>query len=206
MGSILLRRSRWIALVLVAALGISVGYVFGSHSRGAWPSGQALGTARLAALLQPAKAAAGDPIFMKVAGVLGESRDAGHADWIDLTSWSWAATRKAGKAAAFSTVNVTFAVNRVLPPMLADLARGKLLTSVILQAARSGPAGEQEIVTITLSGVMVTHAVDASFGESPSNSLQMAFRRIDYKYNYQQPDGQVQTYDFCWNIAAHKGC
>ena len=206
MGSILFRRSRSIALVLVAALGISVGYVFGSHSRSAGPGGQAPGTARLAALLQPAKAAAGDPIFMKVSGLLGESRDASHLDWIDLTSWSWAVNHKAGKAAAFSTVNVTFAVNRALPFLLTDLAQGKLLTSVTLQAVRSGAAGEQVIVTITLSGVTVTHAVDASFGASPNNSLQMAFRRIDYKYNYQQPTGQGQTYDFCWNIAANKVC
>jgi type VI secretion system secreted protein Hcp len=205
MGSILLRRSRPIVLVLVAVLGISVGYMFGSHSRSVWPGGQALGTARLAALLQPAKAAAGDPIFMKVSGVLGESRAARHVDWIELDTWSWAVTRKAGKA-AFSTVNVTFAVNRALPPLLAGLARGKLLTSVTLQAVRSGSMGEQDIVTITLSGVTVTHAVDASFGESPVDSLQMAFRRIDYKYIYQQPTGKVQSYDFCWDIAANRGC
>jgi type VI secretion system secreted protein Hcp len=191
------------ALVLVAALGISVGYLVGSHSRSASPDGQALGTARLAALLRPAKASAGDPIFMKVSGVLGESRDALHADWIDLTSWSWTVTHRAGKAAGFGTVNVLFAVNRALPPLLADLARGKLLTSVTLQAAGSK---DQPIVTITLSGVTVTHALDAAFGGSPSNSLQMTFRRIDYKYNYQQPDGRVQTYDFCWNVAAHKDC
>jgi len=205
MGSILFRHRRSIVLVLVAALGISVGYMFGSHSRSAWPGGQPLGAARLAALLRPVKAAAGDPIFMKASGVLGESRDAFHLDWIDLTSWSWAVTHKAGKA-TFSTVNVTFAVNRALPPLLADLAKGKLLTAVTLQAARSGLAGEQVIVTITLSGVTVTHAVDASFGESPNNSLQMAFRRIDYKYIYQQPTGKGQTYHFCWDIAANKGC
>jgi len=205
MGSIRFRLSRWIVLVLVAALGIGVGYGFGSHSRSARPGDQAFGAARLAALLKPAKAAAGDPIFMKVSGVLGESRDAFHLDWIDLTSWSWGVARKAGKA-AFSTVNVTFAVNRALPALLADLARGKLLTSVTLQAARSGLAGEQVVVTITLSGVTVTHAADAAFGGSPSNSLQMAFRRIDYKYNYQQPTGKGQVYDFCWNIAANRGC
>ena len=206
MGSVLLRRSRWIALVLVTALSLSVGYVVGSHSQSpsAMPGSEALGTARLAALLRPAKASAGDPLFMKVSGVFGESRDAIHRDWIDLTAWSWAVTRKAGKAAAFGTVTVLFAVNRALPYLLDDLARGKLLTSVTLQAA--GPK-DQPIVTIKLSGVTVTHALDAAFGGSPSNSLQMAFQRIDYKYNYQPLDGtRGQTYNFCWNVAAHTGC
>jgi type VI secretion system secreted protein Hcp len=210
MASMLFRRSRSIALVLVAALGIGIGYGLGAHSHSqsltASPGGQAVGTARLAALLRPAKAAPGDPIFMKVSGVPGESIDARHADWIDLTSWSWNVSHKSGKAPAFSTISVTFAANRALPPLLADLARGKLLTTVTLQAVQSGAQQQQQIVTITLSGVTVTRAEDNSSGERPDDSLAMSFRRIDYKYNYQRSDGSLQAYDFCWNLAASKGC
>jgi type VI protein secretion system component Hcp len=35
------------------------------------------------------KAAPGDPIFMKVPGVLGEPTEKGHENWIELDSWNW---------------------------------------------------------------------------------------------------------------------
>ena len=206
MATMLFRRSRLIALVLVAALGTGVGYAIGSnsHSGDALRGHQTSGPVRLAALLQPAKAAPGDPIFMLVPGIPGESTDERHANWIDLNTWSWNVSRGTG-APAFSTVAVTFGVNRALPPLLADLARGTRVPTVTLQAATTG-AQPRQIVTITLSGVTFTRASDTSSGGSPSNSLSMSFRQVDYKYNFQRDNGTSQVFDFCWNVAANRGC
>jgi type VI protein secretion system component Hcp len=109
----------------------------------------------------------------------GESADQPHVNWIDLNTWSWNVSRGSG-APAFSTVSVTFGVNRALPPLLADLARGTRLPTVTLQAASTGTA-PRPIVTIMLSGVTFTRASDSSSGGSPGNSLSMSFRQVDYK-------------------------
>ena len=80
---------RLAALLAAVALAATLGYVLtpGARARSA-----AIRTADLAAAVVrvgQVTATTQYPIFMKVAGIPGQSTDPDHRNWISLTSWQW---------------------------------------------------------------------------------------------------------------------
>jgi type VI secretion system secreted protein Hcp len=169
------------------------------------PAGQ---DAALAALQRPASATPGDPIFMFIRGINGESTNAGHAKWIEVNGYHASFTRAAGTAgrAALGSFVVTIPYSLAVPPLLKALVTGAGFPAVKVQAATAG-AREENYLTITLGNVRVTALSESSSGERPVETLTLAAARINVSYSAQKPDGTLGTPEaFCFDFATQRTC
>jgi type VI secretion system secreted protein Hcp len=170
-----------------------------------WPAGQ---DAALAALLRPGAATPGDPIFMFISGVPGESVDAKHPKWIDVNGYHASFSRGTGTIgkAALNSFVVTIPYSLAVPPLLKALVTGMVFPAVRVQAATAGEL-EQNYLTITLGNVRVAALSESSSGERPVETLTLAAAKINVSYSAQQPDGSLGTPEtFCFNFATQRTC
>jgi type VI secretion system secreted protein Hcp len=206
----------------IGALGLAAGFAVadgpahlasgnaGTHL--ARQAGNAASTeAALAALLRPATATPGDPIFMFINGINGESQDAKHPMWSQLTGYrvsfsrATSATGGAGKAAMSSFV-VTMPYSLAVPPLLQALVTGKVFPSVKIQAATIGEV-EQNYLTITLTNVRVSALSESSSGERPAETLSLVAARFSVTYSAQNPNGSLgKTETFCFTFTTQRTC
>ena len=177
------------------------------------PAGSAASTdVALAALLRPVAATPGDPIFMFINGINGESQDARHPMWSDLTgyhvSFSRAASTSGGGAgkASIGSFVVTMPYSLAVPPLLKALVTGQLLPAVKIQAATAGERA-QNYLTITLASVRVAALSESSSGDRPVETLTLAAARFAVSYSAQKADGSLGTPEtFCFNFALQRTC
>lgn len=181
----------------------------GGAARPATPAGA---QAALAALLRPAAMTPGDPIFMFINGINGESQDARHPMWSDLTGYhvdfsrATSARGPAGRAQLGSFV-VTMPYSLAVPPLLKDLVSGTVLPAVKVQAATAVGDAELNYLTITLGNVRVAALKESSSGERPAETVTFAATRFDVSYTAQHPDGSPgRTETFCFNFALQRTC
>jgi type VI secretion system secreted protein Hcp len=190
------RRSRSIALLLAIVLAAAAGYALAPRSRPA----PAVSAAELAAQLQYAHSKPGDPIFMKITGIPGDSTVAGHLNWITLDSWDFGMALGDGSP-SFGLMTVKAPASRANPPLMSAIAHDTLLPTVTLQASTVTPRLSMNFLTITLSQVTVESFQDTSTGGRPTDTIKLRFNKIDYKYN-----SGGKNYDFCWDINILKDC
>ena len=164
--------------------------------------------AALAALLRPATGTPGDPIFMFINGINGESRDARHPMWSELTGYHVSFTGRtspAGQAKLGSFV-VTMPYSLAVPPLLQALVTGKVFPAVTVQAATVGGVA-QNYLTITLGNVRVAALTESSSGERPAETLTFVATRFSVTYSARNPDGSLgKTETFCFNFATQRTC
>ena len=164
--------------------------------------------AALAALLRPATATQGDPLFMFIDGINGESQDARHPMWSDLTGYHVSFSRVTGAAgrAALGSFVVTMPYSLAVPPLLKALVTGKVIPAVKVQAATAGEL-EQNYLTITLGNVRVGALRESSSGERPAETMSLVATKINVSYSAQRPDGSLgETETFCFNFATQRTC
>jgi type VI protein secretion system component Hcp len=162
----------------------------------------------LAALLRPGAATPADPIFMFINGINGESQDARHPMWSDVTAYHVSFTRGTGAVgrAALGSFVVTMPYSLAVPPLLRALVTGKVFPAVKIQAATVGDR-EQNYLTITLASVRVAALSESSSGERPVETLSLAASRFAVSYSAQKPDGSLGTPEtFCFNFATQRTC
>jgi type VI protein secretion system component Hcp len=204
MNTAVIRRTRWIVMLLAVALAATAGYALASRSH---PSHTpALSARQLAAqLVQTRNAKPGDPIYMNIVGIPGESQAASHRNWIDIDSWSFGQTSGDG-GPAFTSITVTMPDSRAIPPLMDALASNTSLT-VTLQAANVNRIGQaSNFLTITLSQATLDNLSEGSHGGRPNDQVSFKFRRIDYSYLYTPRTGAKLIYDFCWDLNLGARC
>jgi type VI secretion system secreted protein Hcp len=162
--------------------------------------------AALTALTRPLTATPGDPIFMFIKNIPGESKDRGHLNWIDVSGYH---TNFVGKAcgdcpgAQFGPFVVTMPYSRAVPPLLGQLVSGTQLPTVELQAAATTAKGtELNFLTITLSQVVVSSLAEASGGGRPSETLTLQAGQLAVSYT----TGSGSPEKFCYNFTNQKAC
>jgi len=103
-------------------------------------------------------------IFLKLAGIKGESRDASHPDEIEVLAWDWSAdqpssTRSgAGSIEAKCTANdltIEHYVDRASPILMLHCLKGNHIENAVLVARKAG-CMPLEYLKITLDDVVIT--------------------------------------------------
>src|SRR5215475_6089574 len=86
-------------------------------------------------------------MFMKIAGIAGESKDKSHKGEIDVLAWSWGASQSgtthegsgggAGKA-NFQDISFTKYIDKGSPALLTRLAKGTHIVDATLVVRKAG--------------------------------------------------------------------
>jgi type VI secretion system secreted protein Hcp len=183
----------------------------------------ALGVGTLGALVPGLAGEAAAPIpttpgdyFLRVDGILGESLDDRHRDWIDLLTFSWGvsssvnplATSPGTPASKSAPVDFTYIArtSRASPRLFLACARGTRINNVLLEVVKPG-AVQMVFLKVNLQDVRV-----ASFNEAPGDDglpldvVRLRYAKLTDTYTRQRQDGSADTpvvagFDFAANAA-----
>jgi type VI secretion system secreted protein Hcp len=151
-------------------------------------------------------------MFLKIAGVTGESQDAKYKGNIDISSFSFGVTQPstghfgggsgAGKA-QFQDINLTKRIDKASPVLLEHLIRGTHFDSATIIVRKVGGKDPIEFFKIELSEVFISSVQNsgANQGDGIDEQISLNFSYIEYHYKEQSKDGSAGSASkTTWNI------
>jgi type VI secretion system secreted protein Hcp len=137
-------------------------------------------------------------MFLKVDGVTGESADANHSGFSDITTLNWGASQAAsvsgggggsGKV-SFSDLSVTASMDSATPALLKFCSSGKHIPTVKVSICKAGGT-QVEYSTIVLKDVLVTNTQFGGLGDSETVKVVYSFSaaKVEHHYWVQGKDG-----------------
>jgi type VI secretion system secreted protein Hcp len=154
-------------------------------------------------------------IFAKIGDIKGESLDSKHKDEIEVLSFSWGVTNPAnikagggggaGKA-TFTDLSFLHSIDKASPNLLSACATGAHLKEATITHRKAGK-GQQEYLIIKMNDIIITGvALADSSGAAGSETVSMAFAKVDLEYKPQKPDGSLDAgIHFKFDIKANQG-
>src|SRR5262245_59324985 len=153
-------------------------------------------------------------IFAKIGDIKGESLDSKQKDEIEVLSFSWGVTNVvtgggsgggAGRP-AFHDLSIVHNIDKASPSLLSACATGAHLKEATITHRKAGK-GQQEYLIIKMNDVIVTGvALADSSGAAGSETVSMAFAKVDLEYKPQKPDGSLDAgIHFKFDIKANQG-
>jgi type VI secretion system secreted protein Hcp len=138
-------------------------------------------------------------IFLKIAGIDGESQDAAHKNEIDVGSWEWQVLQESnmqqgsGGGSGKATVkDLSFVhnVDRASPNLMKFCLTGKHIPEAVLTVRKAGGT-PLEYLKLTMSDVVITNVQPAgsSQDEIIKERVNLAFAKIKQEYTVQNQQG-----------------
>lgn len=131
-------------------------------------------------------------MFMRIEGVNGESKDAHHKDWIDITSFTWGAEQPgsmntgggggAGKV-NFDDLAVVARIDKAAPTILKNCATGQHLSKIEISVCKAG-GNQIEYSRTTLEDVLVTSIKFIGTKGDEALLMQYSFQAAKVKNQY----------------------
>src|SRR5215207_7644349 len=151
--------------------------------------------------------------FLKIEGIPGESRKAGHPDEIDILSFSFGASNPTtvgkGTGAGASQVNLSsFNIMKMTDlsstALFLRCAKGEHIPTAIVTLRKAGGTNPLEYLQYKFTKVYVDNIQwsAASGGDDvPTESLSLAFEKVEIVYSSQADDGTAKkTVGSGWDI------
>ncbi|PAK11180.1 Hcp family type VI secretion system effector [Burkholderia ubonensis] len=141
----------------------------------------------------------GQDIFLRLAGINGESLDASHRNEIDVITWNWGVSQQSnmhlgsGGGAGRATVgDMLFEhyIDCASPNLVQYCLLGKHIPEAVLVMRKAG--GEPlEYLKITMEGVLITQVTAASNCNmaTPREEVLLSFARVRQEYVIQNARG-----------------
>lgn len=181
----------------------------------------ALGGSAAAAAEPPAMASVaalagvtgGASYFLQLDGVPGDSVDADHPAWIDLSSYQWGASNTAVVTAAgagrgrasISALSLTTAFGSASPRLFLRTMNGRTIPTATIHGMSRGDQ-PRKFLEVGLDGVIVTAYSTSAASETPFDSFSLIFAAIRYSIFLQNPDGSAgETITSSWNVRTGTG-
>jgi type VI secretion system secreted protein Hcp len=152
-------------------------------------------------------------IFAKIGDIKGESLDDKHKDEIEVLSWSWGVTNSGTSAhgggggegkASFHDLSFTHKIDKASPVLMKACATGVHIKEATITHRKAGK-GQQEFLIFKMNDVIVTSVQDGDSGDDLTESVSIAFAKIDLEYKPQKPDGSLDAgIHFKYDIRANK--
>lgn len=155
-------------------------------------------------------------MFMKVAGIKGESTDDNHKAEIDVLAWSWGLSQSgsfqsgsgggAGKA-NFNDLTFTKWVDVASPLLMLYCASGEHIPDATLVVRKAGGKGPLEYIKIVMKKVMVSSVATGGSGSEDrlTENVSLNFAEVNVDYVQQKGDGTGEApKQFKWDISANK--
>lgn len=156
-------------------------------------------------------------IFARLGDIKGESTDAKHKDEIEVLSFSWGVTNAAhgggggggggaGKA-TFQDLSIVHRIDKASPQLLLACATGKHLPDATITHRKAGK-GPQEYLIVKMNDVIITsvvHSGNAGQQDATSETVSLAFAKVDFEYKPQKRDGSLDAgVHFKYDIKSNK--
>ncbi len=138
-------------------------------------------------------------IFLKIAGIDGESMDSAHKNEIEVSSWTWQVLQESnmqagsGGGSGKATVkDLTFvhSVDRSSPNLMKFCLTGKHIAEAKLTVRKAGGT-PLEYLKITMTDVVITNVQPAGSAadEIIKEQVSMAFAKVKQEYTVQNQQG-----------------
>ncbi len=140
-------------------------------------------------------------IFAKLGDIKGESQDDKHKDEIEVLSFSWGVASSGGTTgggggagkATFQDLSIIHRIDKASPLLLKACATGAHIKDAIITHRKAGK-GQQEYLIVKLNDVIITGVSHSGADGQPySESVSLAFAKVDFEYKPQKPDGSLDT-------------
>ena len=152
-------------------------------------------------------------IFAKIGDIKGESTDAKHKDEIEVLSFSWGVANSgglefgsgggAGKA-TFQGLTIVHNIDKATPKLLEACATGTHLKDATITHRKAGK-GQQEFLIVKMNDVIIAAVAHGGTTAQPaSETVTLAFAKVDFEYKPQKPDGSLDAGQFKYDLKANK--
>ncbi len=142
-------------------------------------------------------------IFAKIGDIKGESLDAKHKDEIEVLSFSWGVTNSAVIGAGgggggagkptFQDLSIVHNIDKATPQLMRACATGTHLKDATITHRKAGK-GQQEFLIVKMNDVIITGvAHGGGSGQTGSETVSLAFAKVDLEYRPQKADGSLDT-------------
>ena len=140
-------------------------------------------------------------MFLKLAGIEGESSDAKHKGEIDVLAWSWGLSHEAGSPAGGGAGAGRVKIEHISIQKLVDLAspllalfgaQGKHITDGTLTTRKAGKGGD-DFLLFKMTDVIVTSVQVAVDTNQLAESITLSFGKFEFDYRPTKPDGSLGT-------------
>ena len=151
--------------------------------------------------------------FLKIEGIPGESRKQGHADEIDILSFSFGAsnpttvgkgTGAGASQVAISSFNIMKSTDLSSTALFLRCAKGEHIPTALVTLRKAGGTNPLEYLQYKFTKVYVDNIQwsAASGGDDmPTESLSLAFEKVEIVYSSQADDGTAKkTVGSGWDI------
>lgn len=129
--------------------------------------------------------------FLNIDGILGESTEKAHKDWIAIDSFSWGVGR--GGKATFSPFSWIQKFDKSVVPLFMGVASGEIFKSATLDVEKptgTGSAGvyfqmkfdNVQLTKLNMNGAGGTESIEAALD---------AYTKVTMTYKQQMPDGHL---------------
>jgi len=150
-------------------------------------------------------------IFAKVGDIAGESTDTQHRGEIEILSYPWGIAHPTSAAsggaatgrATFHDLSFTHHIDKASPKLMEACALNRRLPEVIISHRK--PAGQPaDYLTLKLTNAVVTSVSTSDASGGGTESVTLAFAKVDYSFRAQKPDGSLDTpVTFQFDTATH---
>jgi type VI secretion system secreted protein Hcp len=155
-------------------------------------------------------------IFLKLAGIKGESTDVQHREEIEVASFSWGLSRQratstgggAGASKAdFQDLHVVINVSQASPQLFLASAAGRHIETAILTCRKVSGGTQQDFLKYTLTDVLVaSYHTDGQAEDSvPVDEVSFTYAQIKVEYRPQRADGSLGApITAGWNVKTNE--
>lgn len=153
-------------------------------------------------------------IFAKIGDIKGESLDSKHKDEIEVLSFSWGVTNTRGMAAGsgggegkatFHDLDFVHHIDKASPVLMQACATGTHVKEATITHRKAGK-DQQDYLIIKMNDIIITGVTDGdASGQPGSETVSLAFAKIDLEYKPQKADGSLDTgIHFKYDLKANK--
>jgi type VI secretion system secreted protein Hcp len=134
-------------------------------------------------------------MFLKLAGIDGESTDAKHKGEIDVLAWSWGLSQEGGSPGGggggagrvkIENISIQKLVDLASPLLLSFSATGKHISDGTLTTRKAGKGAKAggEFLLFKMGNVIVTsvQVAAAQDGNAPTESITLSFGKVEFDY------------------------
>jgi len=141
-------------------------------------------------------------IFAKIGDIKGESLDSKHKDEIEVLSFSWGVTSTfatqsgggggSGKA-TFQDLSLVHKIDKASPLLMRACVIGEHLKEATITHRKAGK-DQQDYLIVKMNDIIITGVTDGdASGQTGSETISLAFAKIDLEYKPQKADGSLDT-------------